>query len=201
MEKIKALLLQKYPKAKQLLLPTIFKEVKDINPHARITQQFQDTLKLMHIGSQYEWLARFADEAGIDDLELCVHMQTPGFFNTYLLPHLVEIRDAKEINYGLKYDPSSPYLSLFHYFRFPLQDSTKKDHHTKAVQYGFIDLMEHTWFCHYPVNNQPCGICTPCRVTIEQGMGRRIPFSGKIRNFIQYQVKPPIRKIVKPLLK
>ena len=196
MEKIQVLLLQKHPEAAQLLLPTIYREVSEIKPNARITQQYQDILKLMHIGSQYEWLARFADETSIDDMELCVHMQTPGFFKTYLLPHLLEIREAKEINYGLKHNPDNPYLCLFRYFRFPIQNSTKKDHHTKAVQYGFIDLMEHTWFCHYPVNNQPCGICTPCRVTIEHGMGRRIPISGKVRNFIQYQVKPPLRKLL-----
>jgi 7-cyano-7-deazaguanine synthase in queuosine biosynthesis len=200
-EKIREVLLRKHPEVKQLLLPMIFKEVSEIKPNARITRQYQDIVKHTHIGSQYEWLARYADEAGINDLELCVHMRTPGFFQTYLLPNLLEIREGNEINYGLKVRPDDPILSLFGYFRFPLQDSTKKDHHTNAVKYRFIDIMQHTWFCHYPVNNQPCGICTPCRVTIEQGMGRRIPFSGMVRNFIHYQVKPPLRKIVKPLLK
>lgn len=198
MEKIKTLARKKAPQVDQLWLPTLFKEVSEIKPNERITQQYQQILSIKRIGSQYEWLACFADEMGIDDLELCVDMRTPGFFTSYVKPRLVPIPEGSSYNYRLEDNPDNPVLKLFGYFRFPVQDYLKLDLQELAIKHGYIDIMEHTWFCHYPIRKQPCGICTPCKVTMEHGMRRRIPFFSQIRNFVHYRVKPPIRKLLKP---
>jgi hypothetical protein len=196
MDNIKALLFKKSPKAEKLMRPTIYKEVSKIKPNAHISGQFQEILKLKRNGTQYEWLARYADEIGVDDLELCVDMVSPGFFSTYIKPNLVKEFDGKGYNFRLMDHPENPVLTMYRYFRFPVQEYTKRDLQRLAVKHGFIDLMNHTWFCHTPINGQPCGLCVPCKVTMEHGMRRRIPFTSQVRNFVHYQVKPPLRKLL-----
>jgi hypothetical protein len=196
MDNIKSLLLKKSPKVAAILRPTIYKEVSEIKPDDRISGQFQEALKLKRTGTQYEWLARYAAEIGVDDLELCVDMVTPGFFHSYVWPNLLKEFDGKGYNFRLKDDPSYPALRMFSCFRFPIPQYTKVDLQRMATEHGFIDLMEHTWFCHTPINGQPCGLCVPCQVTMEHGMRRRIPFTSQVRSFVQYQVKPPLRKIL-----
>jgi hypothetical protein len=58
--------------------------------------------------------------------------------------------------------------------------------------------MENTWFCHTPLFNSPCGTCSPCRQAIEHGLGRRIPLTGKVRNFFAYTIKNSVKKMLKP---
>ena len=43
-----------------------------------------------------------------------------------------------------------------------------------AEQNGLMDIMNKTWFCHHPINDEPCGICHPCIITIEQGLEYRL---------------------------
>ena len=198
MDDIKSLLLKKSPKVALLLRPTIYKEVSEIKPNTRISGQFQEVMQLKSTGTQYEWLARYADEIGVSDLELCVDMVSPGFFKSYVWPNLVKESEGKGYNFRLKDNPAYPALRMFSCFRFPIPQYTKVDLQRMATEYGFIDIMERTWFCHTPINGQPCGLCVPCQVTIEHGMRRRIPFTSQVRHFVHYQVKPPLRKLLKP---
>jgi hypothetical protein len=46
---------------------------------------------------------------------------------------------------------------------------------------GYGDTMNKTWFCHNPVKNEPCGVCTPCKQVIAKGMSFRIKPSGMKR--------------------
>jgi queuosine biosynthesis protein QueC len=86
----------------------------------------------------------------------------------------------------------------------PLFNFTKKEMEAEAISLGFIDLMEQTWFCHVPrQDGSPCGRCSPCRYTKEEGLGRRIkPLSlifllkDTIRTLISSLVKTVIKKTV-----
>jgi hypothetical protein len=51
--------------------------------------------------------------------------------------------------------------------------------------------MELTWFCHRPIRGEPCGVCNPCIYTIQEGLGVRVPASGRRR--YRMRVMPRIR--------
>ena len=62
----------------------------------------------------------------------------------------------------------------------------------QADLYGdFEDVMKLTWFCHRPRRGQPCGTCNPCIYTIEEGLGERVPMSGRLRYHLR--VIPRVR--------
>jgi hypothetical protein len=83
---------------------------------------------------------------------------------------------------------------MFKYFRFPIIEWSKLEMQTIAKQNNFHDIMEHTWFCHSPKSQQPCGICNPCRIAIKEGMWKSIPLTGLLRNFWLYKIKPLLKR-------
>ena len=188
---IKRRLFAEYPKTSALLLPTYIRELDDIKPNQEITDCFQTISKNKHIGIQFEWYARFADEYGIDDLELCID-GGPGDLSNLLGPNLPELGSEDERSYELKKEmQGTPEYAVFRYFEFPLFYLTKLDMEQQSKKEGFYDLMELTWFCHRPrANGTPCGTCVPCIYTIKEGLGRRIPLIGRMKYRILF-----IRKI------
>jgi hypothetical protein len=194
MDKIKELVIKKAPHAKQLILPTIYKDRQEIGPNDVISARYKRLAATKPLGDQYEWLARYAEEDGVQDLELSIHQDDKA---RKFLEHYVVGEDEKE-NYRLKEEYADTDLALFKYFRFPILNLTKLDMEQTAVQHNFLDIMNQTWFCHYPKNGKPCGLCTPCASTIEEGLRRRLPISSQLRNFIHFTIKPPIRRLLKP---
>lgn len=200
MDKIRQVVYERYPETRQLLLPTIYKEWKEIKPNELISGQYKRLATLRHLGTQYSSISRYAEELGIYDFELCIDMRSPGFFSTYVKPCLVREPDGDYFNYRLTEQLPNPDLALLKYFKFPIHEYTKRDLQDLAQKYNFLDILKLSWFCHNPRNQQPCGVCQPCLIAIEHGMRWRIPLSGRIRNFIRFKVKPPVKKILKPLL-
>ena len=47
---------------------------------------------------------------------------------------------------------------------------------------GYSETMKKTWFCHTTVKGEPCGVCSPCRQTIEAGLSFRISRAGLERH-------------------
>ncbi len=184
---LKNLLLEKVPSVRPCLLPTIFTEIGDIRPNPVITEQFGRLRARSYLGDQYEWLARYAEEAGLSDLELSIHKDDKAHD---FLEHSVARASARsDSSYRLRSDPPDPDLQLFRYFSFPLFEMQKLEMQQVSVKHGFDDLMEHTWFCHEPLwNGKPCGTCAPCRYTREEGLGRRIPRIGQMRYFLAYGI-------------
>jgi muconolactone delta-isomerase len=192
MEKIKQLIFKKDPNAKRLIRPTIFQELDEIKPNPFISEQYKRLASIDHLGAQYEWLPKFAEDAKLNDLELSITSgeHSDSYFRRFLRPSLIKEKSGEYYNYRLKDNPDNPDLTLFKYFRFPIIEWTKIDMRRIAKESNFLDIMEHTWFCHYPLNNQPCGICNPCRIAIKEGMSRRIPLTGLLRNLWHYKIKP-----------
>ena len=58
------------------LLPTHFRDLRTIRPDARIRRALESLQERAFVGLQYEYLARFAQELGLDDLELGIHHDT-----------------------------------------------------------------------------------------------------------------------------
>jgi 7-cyano-7-deazaguanine synthase in queuosine biosynthesis len=194
MDKIRRLLAETHPQATPLLLPTVYKDAEAIRPNEAITQQYKRLAATQHLGNQYDYLARFADEAGIHDLELSIHKDDHA--QKFLQAFVVKEEDG----YRLQDNPAYEDLMLFHSFRFPILDLTKLDMERIAAENGFLPLMNETVFCHTPLQDgMPCGQCNPCRYTIAEGLKRRIPYTRRLRYNVIQLVKPPVKYALKLL--
>lgn len=194
MERIRQLLFQQHPHTKELLQPTIIQTVDALQPDDTIEQQYRALSSRQHLGNQYEYLARFATQAGISELELSIHKddQAHKFLEPVVYKENGVFRLAKNL-------PDAN-LRLFTNFRFPVLELTKLDMKQQAVQFGFFELMQYTVFCHAPLKGgRPCGACNPCRYTIAEGLKERVPYSRRLRYEILRTIKPPVKTALRLL--
>jgi hypothetical protein len=195
MQRVAAAVAAQHPAAASLLRETRIHKGTDVRPDPEITARYQRLKARSHLGGQYDWLARFAEQRGLRDLELSVHRDDRAA--AFLGPHVVLCDADGDPYYRLRDDPPDPDLRLFERFRFPVFEKTKRDMQRVASERGFADILELTWFCHLPTSQgRPCGTCNPCRYTIEEGLGRRIPLKGRLRfhrRRLVKQFKRPLR--------
>lgn len=145
------------------VLPLLAREKDSLSADAEITETIIALRGIDNVGLQYGFLARLAKEIG-EPLELSIHKDDKAH----------AILDGKLID-GIAFDP------VFRHFRFPLFELTKLEMREIARQSGFLDLLMLSWFCHKPIRGKPCGVCSPCNYTREEGMGYRIPLEGRLR--------------------
>lgn len=144
---------------------------KDIPKHEKITQMYINLKAKDDLGSQNDWLARFTYFNDYENLEMSTHKDDNA--QLFLVNDIIT---DSEGNHILNVDNlSNTNLLLFKNFNFPLIYLTKIDMQDIAEEMGFLDILNKTWFCHKPVKGEPCGLCTPCKTTIEEGLGRRVP--------------------------
>ena len=193
MEQIAAAFAGKYPHAAAMLHEPVVRSVADLRPDEGITARFERLRARSHLGGQYDWLARFAVQNDLSDLELSIHQDDRAAI--FLQPHVVREDGGGDPYFRLRDDPPDQDLRIFQYFRFPIFGQTKVDMQRDARRHGFADLMEMTWFCHIPTpGGEPCGRCNPCRYTIAEGLARRIPLRTRLRNHRVVQtIKRPLR--------
>lgn len=140
------------------LLPTRYYAKDDLKHHEGIKRAFWNMRRERYLGEQYEWLARLVAQEGLEGVELCVHV------------------DDLFLAFANHSD-----FAAFKCFSLPIMSLTKLDMARYALEHGFSDLLELTWFCHDPVDGQPCGVCAPCRYTKSEGLERRVPAVGPAR--------------------
>jgi hypothetical protein len=184
MHEIRELLQERNPQAAARLHATIECPLDDIVPDAGITRHYEQSLRHGFVGGQYEWLARFCAQRGIEDMELSIHRDDKA------RERLVELIDVARLRLDPRHAGDSRY-ELFKAFRFPLFDTSKKEMRTEARRAGLEAFMELTWFCHRPIQGEPCGVCNPCIYTIQEGLGDRLPPRGLQR--YRLRVVPRIR--------
>ncbi len=129
------------------------------------------------------------------DLELSIETRSPGFFNSYVKPYIIRVKDGDSFNFQLQENLPNPEIKFFKYFRYPIHELSKLDLQKLAIGHQFIDIMNYTWFCHSPQNGVPCGVCSPCRITMAEGLRRRIPLKSQMRNIFVYTIKPALKKL------
>ncbi len=173
MDKIRELIYKRQPGSEDLLLPTIYKKVSDIKPNKAVTEEYNQLIKTKALGSQYEFLARYAEEESITGLELSVE------------------------KYRNKPSYAFDKTNMFKYFSFPLLKTTKLEMQAAAKKHQFLDIMDETFFCHTPINGKPCGCCNPCRIALEEGLGRRLPLERQIKFHIKRL--PLVKQVIKLL--
>ncbi|MCY1656359.1 hypothetical protein OVA21_03875 [Dietzia sp. SL131] len=175
------------------LLPTITREVSTIAQSAKYTEARRRLASGQHLGSQYEWLASFAENEGIE-LELSIHKDDKA--HAVMRGHTVTDRDGV---HRVRPDAPSDVVTLFGQFAFGLFDTTKLEMLEAARDAGFAPLMEMTWFCHTPLfDGRPCGFCPPCTYTREEGLGRRVP-PPTLRRRVHYDGFRAVRRLRKAI--
>ncbi|MDF1519936.1 MAG: 7-cyano-7-deazaguanine synthase [Brevefilum sp.] len=191
MDKIRKLIYKKYPSTKGQFLQTIRTELSDVKKDAVIEKAFKQANEKEHLGSQYDWLARFCNQFEIDNMELCVQKMDSPAHHFRFSPFLE--RDEKSGKLVFKKSLSNePEYILFKRFEFPILHMTKQDMLNAARQNGWLGIMKKTWFCHQPIFGEiPCGKCDPCQQTMNEcGMRKRFPL------FVRLMAKRPLSKIL-----
>jgi 7-cyano-7-deazaguanine synthase len=153
----------------------------DIPPNQLITGHYNILVKeYKRLGTQYEWLARYLSWKGLSGVELSVEAN----LNSPPGPVFSALKERLEEKDGCMVLPSGTHESLkvvFGDYHFPLVNTTKRDMVHYANRNSFYDIMIKTWFCHHPINRQPCGTCKPCKDVMNEGMRFRMPLYAKLR--------------------
>ena len=195
MNSIKKLIFEKSPESKNLLQATKFKALDEIRENKGITDSYMRLVQQESIGIQYEWLARFCAELGIEGMEISLETAIHEADNrTRKL--LGNDLDRFETDTGVCYrlNPGAEGMDKYAVYgrlKFPAYDFTKAGKYAYACEHRFDDILRLTWFCHMPArNSKPCGKCHPCRAVYREGLKWRLPLSAKVR----YHTWPVLRK-------
>lgn len=202
MQRIREHVSREFPGAAARLLPTQSFEVSQLRRDDAVADAYRILRRQSAIGQQYEWLARFCVQNGIRDMELCIHRDDKAH---RVIEPFVTARTAaggySTYRLDTRFEACREY-TLFGHFSFPLLDFTKLHMAADAEQRGWTQVMGMTWFCHRPRRDlQPCGHCNPCRYTIEEGLGWRIPVASRIRSGVYARLIRPLGSSVKSLLR
>lgn len=144
---------------------TIIRNEKIITSHRRFA--IND-----YLGSQYAWLSCFSIEH--QGIELSIEKDTLPIRLIEKYGRLLKTANLTgEVYVVDKNKSSDEIVDIFGSYTFPLVDYSKLDMLNMYKEMGFDQIINDTWFCHNPINNQPCGYCNPCIDTIEAGLKHR----------------------------
>lgn len=188
------------PQTKCELLPLKYIPFEEKKIAPEISEAYVRVTEKYYLGTQYPFLSTFAkDHPGI---ELSIEAPcTPS--HTFLTTLRYKKKTEPDIGetYDLDFDKvSRDAITLFQHFSFPLRAYTKPVTVGMLKDWGYKDVLDLTWFCHTPINGEPCGKCHPCQQRIEDGLKDR--FSRKA--LFRYRICTPLEKLktkVKKILK
>ncbi len=181
MESIREELIRKYPKTEKKLLPIIWGHKEKIKPNSFITENFcKIDSQICRLGSQYDWLSRYAIQEDLNDLEICHEKKlAPSDFDKVLFPELFGEGHGRRV----KESPSKKEMIIFKYFRYPVAHLTKLDMEELAKKHNFFEILTKTWFCHTPKKNgDPCEVCRPCLLARKSGHTHGLPKTNYLRD-------------------
>lgn len=165
------------PETKCTFLPlVIYKKAQQkdfVGPE--VTQAYKDILKNGYFGSQYDWLGRFAK--GHAGIEMSIHKGGNAVNMIIDNGKMLEI-EVPVIGKTFVADSSTTDPNVYMLFKdcsFPLAEWSKTEMREEYIRLGYKDVMDLTWFCYHPMDDGPCGLCSPCRQTIEEGLDARFP--------------------------
>ena len=179
-----------HPETRFDLLPLIKIKMDEIGEDEEISTAHRNIRRNIPLGTQYEWLARFAKSN--PNLELCFEKDESASLYHYLRSYEVMKRiEEGEVEYCMidEAKTDSDIFTILGNFRFPLPllQTTKLEMIVEYERLGYESTMHKTWFCHTPVNNEPCGVCNPCKITIKEGLTHR--FSGEAMKRYRAEIK------------
>jgi hypothetical protein len=176
MQTIREQLATQFPEALDRLKPLETYQADQIKKDREITKANKAIRADRLFGSQYHWIARYVKQQGMGRFEMSLDRDDKP---RKLLLDCVE-REGDTAHVAGEFE-GTPEHTLFQWFDFPLPvwGRNKSEMGDVARDSGFLDLLEQSWFCHFPVNNEACGGCGPCRHAIKDGMGYRLPWRAR----------------------
>lgn len=196
-QKIYQWLMSQFPESISLLKPVLYYQVPQKNSKSILTGDYEKMIRKVPFGSQYKWLAEFCEQNNINGIEISVEKSEGHTRYEYFRENLIEITQD-----GLRtyiFNPKSlerATYAIFKYFTMPLFDKTKDDMLRLAIEYGYSNVLYLTWFCHTPHNNQPCGVCNPCKDIIKYKIKDRVPNSALVRYYLRFFRLSNIKKLL-----
>lgn len=181
MNRIRGLLLHN-KKTSFKLLQTKYVEIRKIPADQEITQSYIKLYEKYKLGSQYDWLARFAKYADLQ-LELSLEKSPRGKGTRTISNECKMVIEQVGALSVYKIDEAFSSKEAYHVFgnfRFPctLWTKTKEQEVAEMKRLGMGDVLSCTWFCHHPIFGLTCGHCNPCRDAFREGMGWRVSKLG-----------------------
>lgn len=179
--------IRNHPGTEATILPLIKYNSSDIKENEEITKSYERLREKTKLGSQYDWLSRFAKEKNISGLELSLEKAETSIAQN-CIKQFGQVKLIKEdkISYYIidKMRSSDDLIKIFGDFHFPnpLFNMTKREMLVEYENLGFKDIIGVTWFCFNPIDDAPCGICNPCKSTLKEGMNFRFTKEGLKRN-------------------
>lgn len=177
---------------KATLLPIRIVNDYDILPNEKITLAWSIFHDKYGLGSQYDYLARFARQY---NLKLEVGLESSNrskAANTIKSEaKLFEYKDNNYRVYSIDSTRSSKEaIMLFENMLFPstLWHMTKLEEIENFKKLGFASTIKKTWFCHRPILGFPCGHCNPCKDCLNEGLAFRVPIIGYILGSFRNQL-------------
>lgn len=156
----------------QVKEPIVLDRTADGPVEVSALHQLQDAG--IRLGGQYAWIPPVCQEAGVTGVEMSIHADDKA--HAALASYVSRVGSSPPDQWYEVPVDETPVSRLFANFRFPLFQMSKVEMHEAAVAGGFAEIMEMTWFCHRPtLKGTPCGLCSPCVYTREEGLGRRVP--------------------------
>jgi 7-cyano-7-deazaguanine synthase len=156
----------------------ILTNISDIEADKNVTQSYKNIAKNHKIGIQYEWLARYSKN--VKNLE--IGDENGSSPNSILLGAIMANGKIKKIIDEIKGEyyvvdksvSTNDVIKVFGNYHYPILFYNKLQMKKEAEDNGFMDIMNKTWFCHSPIDNQPCGKCVACEGTINKGLNYRL---------------------------
>jgi 7-cyano-7-deazaguanine synthase in queuosine biosynthesis len=182
--------INKHPLKRCKLLALDVVKLEDIEPDQQIKDAYNKIRKEVVIGTQYEWLARFARQEGIhpelgfekdEASPLDAYFKEKGTIRELSIP----LEGGEDTLDYCEFDPdqtSEALTLLFGQLRFglPLYKMNKLQTVEAFKLIGYESVMPLTWFCAFPFHGKPCGLCNPCATVMKTGMSFRMPFLSKV---------------------
>lgn len=191
-----------HPETKCKMLPLQVFKSSEIEVDSEITAAYKRLRDATSIGSQYDWLARFAKS--VDGLMLNIEKSENSKIHSCIkrYGYLKRVREG-DVEYCVLDEEKSScdlvcLLKSFH-IPLPLLELTKPDTYKYFRRLGFEESANKTWFCFSPINSKPCGVCNPCKSAIGDGMMFR--FDEKALKRYEKNKKQGVLSLVKAFLR
>lgn len=203
MDKVRAGISEKFPDRVGLLLETKYFDAETLHVPEPNRSQYLKLRASYQVGWQYYWMSAVGQEMGFEHVEVMVHGNDTAPMWQFLRDNvlLTPLPCGATTYVMTDWDPADEYaegMELFKKFAYPTINIEKPAMEAIAREHGFYDLMLHTWFCHFPLGDQPCGMCFTCRHVIYDGLSKRFPKSALMRNKVWFIVHPVRVAIMEP---
>lgn len=198
MEKLRSLVAKHSKETASLIRPLRVHERVEVD--AETQKAFESVRARARVGTQYRWLRAWAktQDVGHGEIEMSVHVDDPAF--DAIADQVEPMSSDEGAPLIIRKDARPDVLALFAPFRFPLLSLTKVEMGRDAANMGVLEVMNNTWFCHYPTKSgKPCGLCNPCRFAMIEGMSHRVPWPNRIYGYMPKRVTNGLLRLKKAI--